>query len=68
MKTAIKGYLSATHRVRAAASEASETMQDLYAEAKHEYESQLRPHGETTAEASASQPVHIPIEHVDETA
>jgi Protein of unknown function (DUF5132) len=51
-KQAIKGYLAATERVREMAAEATEQIQDLYAEAKYEYESQLD--GET-AEAGASE-------------
>jgi hypothetical protein len=64
-KGAIKGYLTATRRVREATAEASETLQDIYAEAKHEYESQLRPTGAAGAETGG--PVNIPIQH-DETA
>ena len=40
-KQAIKGYLAATERMREMAAEATEQIQDLYAEAKYEYESQL---------------------------
>lgn len=40
-KGAIKGYLIATERVRGWAAEASEQVQDIYAEAKYEYESEL---------------------------
>jgi hypothetical protein len=40
-KSAIKGYFAATQRVREWAAEASEQAQDLYAEAKYEYESEL---------------------------
>jgi hypothetical protein len=65
-KGAIKGYLSATHRIRESAAEASETLQDIYAEAKHEYESQLRS-PEAPAATEEFGPVHIPVEH-DETA
>jgi hypothetical protein len=68
VKTAIKGYLTATHRVRAAAAEASESLQDLYAEAKHEYESQLRHDGVSGTGSTASGPVNINIEHADESA
>jgi hypothetical protein len=68
MKSAIKGYLSATSRIRSTAAEATETFQDLYAEAKHEYESQLRHEGETAAASQERGPVHIPIEQVDEPA
>jgi|SRR5579883_1837315 hypothetical protein len=48
-KGAIKGYLTVTHGMREAVAGASESVQDLYAEAKHEYESQGR--GEEAAEA-----------------
>ena len=37
-KGAIVGYLAATHKVREWTAEASETVQDLYAEAKYEFE------------------------------
>lgn len=67
-KGAIKGYLTATRRVREAAAEASESLQDIYAEAKHEYESQLRDEHVPAAEAEASGPVNIPIEHGADTA
>jgi hypothetical protein len=40
-KQAIKSYLAATERVREMAAEATEQIQDLYAEAKYEYDSQL---------------------------
>jgi Protein of unknown function (DUF5132) len=40
-KLALKGYFAATHRAREMAAEASEQIQDLYAEAKYEHESQL---------------------------
>ena len=65
MKSAIKGYLSATHRFRTAAAEASETFQDLYAEAKHEYESQLHSEGQPSGESEPARSSHIPIENVD---
>ena len=54
-KQAIKGYLAATERVREMAAEATEQIQDLYAEAKYEYESQLDGDGaeDGTAEAAA---------------
>ena len=59
-KGAIKGYLTATQRVRELTAEASESFQDLYAEAKHEYESQLR--GEQAPEAEASDSERIRVE------
>jgi hypothetical protein len=40
-KRAIIGYLALTERTRAAVAEAVEQVQDLYAEAKYEYNSQL---------------------------
>ena len=51
-KQAIKGYLAATERVREMAAEATEQIQDLYAEAKYEYESQLD--GESTENGAAA--------------
>jgi hypothetical protein len=51
-KQAIKGYLTATERVREMVAEATEQVQDLYAEAKYEYESQL---GGEAAEHEASE-------------
>ena len=53
-KGAIKGYFAATQRVRELTAEASESFQDLYAEAKHEYESQLT--GEPASEAEPEEP------------
>lgn len=38
VKRAIKGYLAAQEKAKEAVAEGSERMQDLYAEAKHEYE------------------------------
>lgn len=59
-KQAIKGYLAATERVREMAAEATEQIQDLYAEAKYEYESQLdgeaAEHGTAEAEEAAPRP------------
>jgi hypothetical protein len=61
-KQAIKGYLAATERVREMAAEATEQIQDLYAEARYEYESQLDGEGaengtvEATAEEAAPRP------------
>jgi hypothetical protein len=40
-KRAIKGYLTATQRAREAVAEAAERAQDLYAEARYEYEAEL---------------------------
>lgn len=50
-KNVVKGYLSATNRLRELTAEASETFQDIYAEAKHEYESQLRSQHTENAES-----------------
>src|SRR5919199_727112 len=56
-KQAIKGYLAATERVREMAAEATEQIQDLYAEAKYEYESQLDGEGaESDAAEGAAEP------------
>ncbi len=69
-KGAIKGYLAATERAREWVAEATEQVQDLYAEAKHEYESELSAaaagaaaaggaeaaEGAASAERSASEP------------
>lgn len=60
-KQVIKGYLAATERVRALTAEASESLQDVYAEAKHEYESQVQ--GEAARGAQAG-----PAEQRGETA
>lgn len=38
-KQAVKGYLAASQRVREWSAEATEQLQDIYAEAKYEYES-----------------------------
>ncbi len=50
-KNALKGYLVTTKRVREWVAEATEQVQDLYAEARYEYESELGneqvPEGET---------------------
>ena len=57
-KQAIKGYFAATERFREMAAEATEQLQDLYAEAKYEYQSQLseneneNPVAETVEEAT----------------
>lgn len=40
-KQAIKGYLTATQRVREWTAESTEKLQDLYAEAKYEFETGL---------------------------
>jgi len=40
-KLALKGYFATTQRAREVAAEAAEQIQDLYAEAKYEHESQL---------------------------
>lgn len=65
-KRAIKGYLLATRRLRAAAAEAAESFQDLYAEAKHEYESQLRGEAASDGKPEASAAQSIRIERGDE--
>lgn len=54
-KSAIKGYFAMTDRLREAAAGATESVQDLYSEAKHEYQSQLSGEGapEATPEAEA---------------
>lgn len=41
MKRAIKGYLTVQERAKEVAAESGERMQDLYAEAKHEHESEM---------------------------
>jgi hypothetical protein len=41
LKRAMVGYLALTERTRTAIAEAGEQLQDLYAEAKYEYQSQL---------------------------
>lgn len=58
-KNAIKGYFSATQRLREATAEASESFQDLYAEAKHEYESQLSNEPVTEKSTGSSIPIDI---------
>jgi hypothetical protein len=40
-KRAMKGYMTVAHRAQEAAAEAAERVQDLYHEARHEYESEL---------------------------
>ena len=52
-KKVIKGYLTAADRVRVLAAEAGENIQDLYAEAKMEYES-------TRTQSSAESPIVVP--------
>ncbi len=54
-KGAIKGYLAATDRAREWVAEASEQMQDLYAEAKHEYESELSADAEAASGEAAGE-------------
>jgi hypothetical protein len=49
-KGAIKGYLAATQRVREWTAESTERLQDLYAEAKHEFEVGLDEGAEAEAE------------------
>jgi hypothetical protein len=50
VKQAIKGYLVTTERAREMVAEAGEQVQDLWAEAKYEYDSQLA--ADATPEAS----------------
>ena len=40
-KRAMKGYMTVAHRAQEAAAEAAERVQDLYHEARHEYESEI---------------------------
>lgn len=63
-KNAIKGYFAATQRLKEVTAETTESFQDLYAEAKHEYESQLRAEhsGATESPAAPSGPVKIEVE------
>ena len=53
-KRAILGYLAVTERTRSAVAEAVEQAQDLFAEAKYEYQSQLA--GEQIEVVAASAP------------
>ncbi len=64
-KDVIKGYLKATQRVRELAAETSESVQDIYAEAKHEYESQLNGHVAEASEAESA-PTHGRRAHQEE--
>ncbi len=57
-KRAMMGYLALTERTRGAVAEVVEQVQDLYAEAKYEYQSQLA--GEHVEVVEASAPVHRP--------
>lgn len=63
-KNAIKGYFATTQRLREVTAETSESFQDLYAEAKHEYESQLNVErsAEAESEAAASDQLTIEVE------
>src|SRR5262249_30945779 len=58
-KGGIKGYLASSAQAREWVAEASEQIQDLYAEAKHEYESELSAadagHAEPAAAAGATE-------------
>ena len=56
-KGAIKGYFAMTQRAREWVAETGEQLQDLYAEAKYEYESGLRHEvdGEPTGELAAAE-------------
>jgi hypothetical protein len=51
-KRAMKGYLTVAHRAQEAAAEAAERVQDLYHEARHEYESELNGSGAEKTPAS----------------
>jgi hypothetical protein len=51
-KRAMKGYLTVAHRAQEAAAEAAERVQDLYHEARHEYESELNGSGADTTPAT----------------
>lgn len=66
-KGAIKGYLAATSHMGEAVAGAGESIQDIYAEAKHEYE-QSRTRAEASAGQESTQGVRIPIEPSGETA
>src|SRR4051812_49976394 len=50
-KRAMKGYMTVAHRAQEAAAEAAERVQDLYHEARHEYESEIN--GTSTDKAPA---------------
>ncbi|MBX5492577.1 MAG: DUF5132 domain-containing protein [Chloroflexi bacterium] len=52
LKKAIIGYLTASERVRELVAEASEQLQDIYAEARHEYET--GPRGERGADGTST--------------
>lgn len=65
-KGAIKGYLTATTRARGAVAEATESMRDVYAEAKHEHQSQGRPEPATGSQPGTTQAQTIPVEVVSE--
>ncbi len=59
VKRAIKGYLAIQERSREMFAETSERMQDLYAEAKHEYEQEAQ---SMQAEAQEEQQPEKPAE------
>jgi hypothetical protein len=53
-KRVLKGYLALTHKAKSMAADAVEHAQDLYAEAKHEFQSELASAGEAEAAASTA--------------
>jgi len=65
-KQAIKGYFAAAHKVREAAAEAVEQAQDLYAEAKYEYQSQLEEVEAAPAAEKAPRSRRTPTAQVEE--
>jgi hypothetical protein len=65
-KQAIKGYFAATQRVREVAGEAVEQVQDLYAEAKYEYQSELEETDAAPAPEKAPRSRRTPTTQVEE--
>lgn len=55
-KKAIKGYLTATQRARELTAESTEKLQDLYAEAKYEFETGLSETSDGGTDAEAPKP------------
>ncbi|MDQ2733098.1 MAG: DUF5132 domain-containing protein [Armatimonadota bacterium] len=61
VKKAIKGYLSLTDRARVATAEMSENFQDLYAEARMEYNTDRASSGDSVSNGSNNaSPIIIP--------
>lgn len=56
MKSAIKGYLAVQAKGKEMMAESSEKMQDLYAEAKHEYDEEMKAVAHEEPKAEAEQP------------